>query len=185
MVYHLISFHHMSPFGVFQSVCVCVWNIWTDVKLLLWSFFHVNCCCSILFNLVGFHVHLHVLGFIDFTLFSEDSAGGRGMQSGTTSNEATWLYGIQSLISSAYLLPISVHGNRLSQEPASRFQFFGFLYTVVAIWTHVCWTSFSVRTEIQPSSFRYLTVWHLFLRTGIWSLRGTRAFAAWVLSISC
>lgn len=31
-------------------------------------------------------------------------AGGHGVQSGTMSNEATWLYGIQSLISSAYLL---------------------------------------------------------------------------------
>ena len=30
------------------------------------------------------------------------SAGGRGMQSGTASNEATWLHGIQSLISCAY-----------------------------------------------------------------------------------
>ena len=32
------------------------------------------------------------------------SAGGRGMQSGTASNEATWLHGIQSLISCAYRL---------------------------------------------------------------------------------
>ena len=51
-------------------------------------------------------------------------AGGRGIQSGTTSNEATWLYGIQSLISSAYLLQFStVYGDRLSQVPACRLNF--------------------------------------------------------------
>ena len=57
-------------------------------------------------------------------------------------------------------------------------------FTVVAIWTHVCWTSYSVRTEIQTGSFRYLTFLYLILRAGISSLRGTWASAAWVLSIS-
>ena len=46
------------------------------------------------------------------------------------------------------------------------------------------WTSHSVRTEIHTGSFRYLTFLHLFLETGISSLRGTRTSAAWVLSIS-
>ena len=37
-----------------------------------------------------------------FTVFQQ-VAGGHGVQSGTMSNEATWLYGKQSLISSVYL----------------------------------------------------------------------------------
>ena len=69
------------------------------------------------------------IGWFLFLLFSGKlpslhllDAGGRGIQSGTTSNEATWLYGTQSLISSAYLLQFStVYGDRLSQVPACRF----------------------------------------------------------------
>ena len=52
-------------------MCVCVWTIGRDVKLL--SF-----------------------------------AGGRGMQLGTTSNEATWLHGMQNLVSAVYLLRFSI-----------------------------------------------------------------------------
>ena len=86
-----------------NHVGVCVWNIWTDVKLLLRLFFHVSVCCSISFsilsdsplicmffassiainfqmiqqgNFVGFNAHLHVLCFIDFNQFPDDSAGG-------------------------------------------------------------------------------------------------------------
>ena len=91
---------------------VCVWNIWTDVKLLLRLHFHVTVSCStaisissdstliclflvfsisIIFLMIqqgialsfaadftcgGFNVHLHVLRFIDFNQFPNDSAGG-------------------------------------------------------------------------------------------------------------
>ena len=34
-----------------------------------------------------------------------------------------------------YLLQF-LNGDRLSQEPASRFQYFGLFYTVVVIWMH-------------------------------------------------
>ena len=72
------AFFFLLPFRVDPAPagCVYVCNIWIDVKLLSFSFF--------------------------FPL-SFNNAGGRGIQSGTTSNEATWLYGIQSLIGSAYL----------------------------------------------------------------------------------
>ena len=50
---------------IYIFIYMCVCNIWIDEKLLG-------------FDLVDFEV-----------------ARGRGMQSGTTSNEATWLYGIQ------------------------------------------------------------------------------------------
>ena len=72
-------------------VCVCVWNFWTEVKPQLLLLFQLS-----------------------------DSEGGRGMQTGTTSNEATWLDGIQSLISSAYLLhfPIWVASGQANFRPA-------------------------------------------------------------------
>ena len=56
-------------------VCVCVKHL-NRCKTSTLIVFHVTCCCSIFFNFVGFNVHLHVLGFIDFNQFPEDSAGG-------------------------------------------------------------------------------------------------------------
>ena len=67
-----------------------------------------------------------------FWLFTS-YAGGRGIQSGTTSNEATWLYGIQSLISSAYLqLEFSGIARGQAQNPKRRTWY---ICTVVTIWT--------------------------------------------------
>ena len=49
----LVSFSRLMQFIRIRKVvslqvcaCVCVWNIWTDVKLLPWSFSHVTCCGS-------------------------------------------------------------------------------------------------------------------------------------------
>ena len=74
---------------------VCVWNTWTDVKLLpLYTWFS-----NFQFQTwKGTSTVSHLVSNFCFKL-----ARGHGIQSGTTSNEATWLYGIQSLISSTYL----------------------------------------------------------------------------------
>ena len=94
----------------------------------------------------------------------QSNAGGRGIQSGTTSNEATWLYGIQSLISSAYLLQFStVYGDRLSQVPACRFSTFfkPNNCTVFAIWLSCIRTRKSFEQGRRKISFaQFLTSNH-------------------------
>ena len=109
-------------------VCVCTYackfvcNIWIDVKLFLFSFSY-------------------------FSPFNK--AGDRGMQSGTTSNEATWLYGIQSLISAAYL-HFSLQWQGAPRTPTTELEF----YTVAAIWTYFRWHDVSCNS--LDSGFIYV-----------------------------
>ena len=103
-----------------MRVCVCV------------CVNHLNRCKTSIFCwLLRFIVSVHYFKqrYHFSALFQ---AGGRGIQSGTTSNEATWLYGIQSLISQTYLqFSYSDDGNRLSQEPACRFIWFSSTVTAI------------------------------------------------------
>ncbi len=76
----------------------------------------------------------------------------RIMQSGTASNEATWLYRIRSLINSAYLW--FRNGNRLSQEPPLS-PFFCFFHFEFPGWVYVHGTIHSLsRTMVLRSTFR-------------------------------
>ena len=109
----------------------------------------------------------------------------------TQFNEARSQSGISGLISQTYLHTSFYFPTWQRAKPrtlvTNLFGFDDFLhvfYTVVAIWTHVCWTSHSVRTEIQTGSVRFVRFIYIFFEAGISSLRGTWPSAAWVLSIS-
>ena len=80
------------------------------------------------------------------------------------------------------------HGNRLSQEPAWRLilvHVFTWFYTVVAIWMHG-YVDFTFSQNWDSNLVQSGFETYLYLSgDDIWSLRGTWASTAWVLSISC
>jgi hypothetical protein len=78
-------------------------------------------------------------------------AGGRGMQLGTTSNEATWLHGMQNLISAVYLLRFSIC--MASGQANNRPAFFPCLHT---------WRNLRLRWK-DNYRFIYLDVLHWIL----------------------
>ena len=144
---------------------------------------HLNRCktstCRRCFSCFVFHDFCQII-----------QAGELGTLWLTQFNEARSQSGISGLISQTYLHFLSENGIRLSQEPAWRFNLISCTVTAICNLFSVFGTYFfdrqfldSVRTEIKTGSFRYLTTLHLFLQPDISSLQGTRAFAAWVLSI--
>ena len=160
----------------------CVWNIWTDVKLLPDD---VAFCCSFGFRFslrdtlststAGFNFNIHF------------RAGGSGRSSGTATNEDThliWWYRLGR--QSAYLHHFSflVNGNRLSPEPACRFCKFHNFRTVVAICQLISssmdfgdsFFSFILGSFHQPIPVRYN--WSVFAR----KMHSTSEFAKIVLS---
>ena len=94
------------------------------------------------------------------------SAGGRGMQSGTASNEATWLHGIQSLISSAYRLhfPICMASGQADNRPA--------VFSCLHKWHNL---RLRWRTTIPIYFFGHLTLdprdWSILFVSLVWSGR--------------
>ena len=81
-------------------------------------------------------------------------AEGRGMQSGTTSNEATWLHGMHNLITSAYLLKFPIC--MASSQANSRQAVFSFLHN---------WRNLRLRWK-DSYRFIYLDVLRWILVTG-------------------
>ena len=89
-------------------------------------------------------------------------------------------------------LPFSEDGNRLSQEPAWRFNLFSGTVSAICILFSLFGTYFiSIDNFCTQSELRFKLahsgIWQfcINLEAGISSLRGTWASAAWVLSISC
>ena len=109
---------------IYTYICICMY-----IYIYIFASVYIYVCVEHLKRCKTSNSRNVCIGWFLFLLFSGQlpslhllDAGGRGIQSGTTSNEATWLYGRQSLISSAYLLQFStVYGDRLSQVPACRF----------------------------------------------------------------
>ena len=140
---------------------VCVWAIWTDVKLLLVAAFWFPV-----------HVSFQVILQGNWGVCDWPSSTELGHRVGYLAWSARRTCNFQFTV-------LSEDGNRLSQEPARRFtlaHIFGWFYTVVAIWMHVYldfifsqnWVS---NWPIQVSSlscigFSESGVWTGFTQTG-------------------